>query len=260
MGRKLKVTSYNIRRSEVDDGINNWKFRKEHALNWLREMSSDIIGFQELMPNALEDLKKGMPTYEIVGCGRTSTLEDEHCAIAVKKDAFTVIAQETFWLSETPHVPGSNFQNGGHWMRICTTATLFDKVTGKRLRVYNTHLDHESIYARVSGIDLIYSHIAEKHKTDPLPVLLMGDFNDIPGSEVMNHVEESFPVDFYDASTLSGLNKDYTFHGYSEKGISKIDFIYATKEFEFEENALGTDCFDGVYLSDHFPVIANFKF
>ena len=55
----------------------------------------------------------------------------------------------------------------------------------KPVRVYNTHLDHISYFARVRGLREILRHISTRYQQAPGPVLLMGDFNATPTSQTL---------------------------------------------------------------------------
>lgn len=260
MKAPLKVMSFNIRRAGSTDGHNVWDNRKELVINWLKKQKADIIGFQELMPEVYDCLRSALPEYQFVGCGRTDQLDDEACAIAYLRSQAGLISEETFWLSDTPAIPGSKFTYSGYWTRVCTAAILLHRPSGKRIRVMNTHLDYDSDQSRTGGLRVIYNYIKSAERKESLPTLLMGDYNDEPGTPVMNYAASAAPLALKDFSTLEGLKENYTYHGFYKDDLKKIDYIYGTAGFDFRGNELGTDEKNGVYLSDHFPVIANLKY
>ena len=253
-----RTITFNIRRSECLDGDNRWEMRSPHVIEWINKQRPHIIGFQETMPDAVTLLVEHMPGYEWAGCGRGEALDDEHCRIAWRADEFTAIRWETFWLSDTPCVPGSKFTKGNaYWPRTCTMAELYSKTTSRRLRVYNTHLDHECDYSKQAGISVLCRHIAQQYQADPLPFLLMGDFNATPDSDVVQRVHQFSPVPLTDFSTTDGMPVNYTYHGYGLQEPCKIDYLLGSSEWILEDNRFETWQRDGIYLSDHFPVIAD---
>lgn len=258
MEQICRVMTFNIRRSEADDGANGWDIRAPHVVEWLLEQQPHIIGFQELMPDAAELLAERLPGYEWAGCGRGETLGDEHCRIAWRSEDFAVIRQETFWLSDTPFLPGSLFAAGkAVWPRVCTMAELYSRSEKRRFRVYNTHLSFECEYSKQAGIDLIMNRISQLYEIDPLPFLLMGDFNSVPDSDVVQRVYRMSPAPLFDFSSPQGLPAEYTYHGYGLQNPCKIDYLLGTGDWTLEGKQLGVWNHNGVYLSDHYPICAE---
>ena len=258
MGASCRVITFNIRRSACDDGANRWEVRAPHVIQWLGQQQAHILCFQELMPDAARFLQQHLPGYEWAGCGRSAELEDEHCRIAWRGDHFAATGWETFWLSDTPALPGSKFSKGCTvWPRICTVVELYHRSSGRRFRVYNTHLDHACEYSKQEGVRVLSQRIARDHREEPLPYLLMGDFNATPDSAVVRQIFDSAPAPLADFSDLRGAPCDITYHGYGLDAPCKIDYLLATSEWGLQQRYLGTYQCQGVYLSDHYPIIAD---
>ena len=113
------------------------------------------------------------------------------------------MSQQTFWLSPTPEQPSRDWTTP--FPRICTWCELQPVASPEKpVRVYNTHLDHISYFARVRGLREILRHISTRYQQAPGPVLLMGDFNATPTSQTLRQVElrregneGQFPSDHY---------------------------------------------------------------
>ena len=254
MEQTWRIITFNIRRSACDDGANRWEARAPHVVDWLQEQRSHIIGFQELMPDAAELLQKRLPGYDWAGCGRSDTLEDEHCCVAWRSDDFVAIRWETFWLSDTPAIPGSKFAQGNTvWPRTCTALELFSRSSKKRFRVYNTHLDNACEYSKKIGVRVLLDHITRAYEDDPLPFLLMGDFNAVPDSEVVKGMYDNSPVALTDYS----LTVNHTYHGYGLDAPCKIDYLLGSSEWILDQIRLDTWHRNGIFLSDHYPVVAD---
>lgn len=85
------------------------------------------------------------------------------------------------------------------------------------------------------------------------PVLLTGDLNTFSGSSVTDLIRLS-GMELTDVTKGMGT----TFHNYGDTD-EKLDYIYISKAFACKKVCKWTDCYDGVYLSDHYPVCAELE-
>ena len=239
--------------------------RTESIEEFFRRVSPDILGTQELTEKAIDVLEKKEHISDIygrVGCPRTLNRKDEYTAIFYKKELFELIESDTFWLSRSPQKNGSR-----SWFslfpRICTWCILKPKNGGDPIRIYNTHLDCFSPFARRRGAALI-KKFAEKYDSERLcGTVIMGDFNALPTSKTVktlleNGKEGAFAKDTF--SVLYRLDPENirTYHGF--KGTKKgapIDYIFATKRLDIISAHIDRTAYGGMYPSDHFPVIAK---
>lgn len=251
MAGTVKVVTFNIRcdGAWAHDGINAWKFRKQYVIRKIRNEAPDVIGFQEVLPHVLDELKRQLPEYLFAGCGRSADFDNEYGVIAYKKDRLELIGLDVFWLSDTPYLPGSRYPEGSDCPRICTAVVLREYGSAKPFRVYNTHLDHEGEIARIKGIQQILQRMGEDYKKWELPALLMGDFNATPDSTELCSVDAYQPFALTDATA----GQSVSFHDYGTLQ-SKIDYIFASDVWRCAPAEIWDDCVDGVYLSDHYPV------
>ena len=244
----MKVVTFNSRYDEPRDGINRFEYRKPFILEKIEQEKPDVIGFQEVLPEMLAWYKQALKDYMVLGCGREDDLTGETAAVAYKRDRFNLMQMETFWLSPTPMVPGSRYEEQSDCPRTCTMLLLHDLDTGLVFRVYDTHLDHEGEEARVLGISQILHQMEIQTLFPNAPALLMGDFNAFPHEKVFKDCVEH---------GLTELTKDAkgTFHAFGRiLPGEKIDYIFGTDEFVCKSCDLWDDTKDGLYLSDHFPV------
>ena len=49
----IRIISYNIRLSGVDDGTNSWQYRKQATLNMIAEEQPTLFGLQEATPEQM---------------------------------------------------------------------------------------------------------------------------------------------------------------------------------------------------------------
>ena len=210
-----------------------------------------MICFQEGTDKIIHFLKDALPTYQILFNQRNADYRGEGLAVALRKDSAELLGLNAFWLSPTPNLPGSRYEEQSNCPRICQCATV--RCENKIFRVYNLHLDHKSDLARRLGMEAALKKVQEDREKVPFPLLICGDFNATP---------DSAPIalcNAFDAVPLTELTAsvDYTFHNYGAKPAPyKIDYVFSDKETGTVPFTVTpwTDEADGVYLSDHYPI------
>jgi endonuclease/exonuclease/phosphatase family metal-dependent hydrolase len=256
----LSIITYNIRFQSETDGENAWTYRRNFLVNQIKFYNPDIIGIQEGLPSQVSFLHKGLNTYDYVGTGRDGQSGGEHSAIFFKKERFDVLEENTFWLSETPDTVSLGWDAACR--RICTYAHFIDKYSKKKFWVYNTHLDHIGIIARIESIKLIFQRIEELN-TDKELVLLTGDFNDTPDSELIRFTEQKF-INSEKISKQGSFGPCGTYNGFNfhDPVTQKIDYIFLKTPVKCEvfKHAVLSDSKDCKYPSDHFPVYTELCF
>ena len=222
---------------------------------------------QEFLPNMRKDLKELLDGYSIFGRGRLSGKKpnnDEHSDIIIKNDQVEVSRCRTFWLSKKPETPSRAMF--AVYPRICTVAEVKLKKSGRRLRVFNTHFDHVSPLARSFGAKLILEQIHNANQTDPLPTIVMGDFNAKPNSKAVRMMRENLSgyqdvrlQDIYDSVEQLIGNTYHGFKGKIKQKFKPIDYIFVSDDFEIVNASVDTSSFDGAYPSDHYPISATLR-
>lgn len=251
----IKIMTFNLRTISTSDGINNFPNRCPLILERLPEYSPDVIGFQEIQPPMYEWLVANLPDYYIVGGGRGAKRDNEAVCIAFKKDKFTLCDCETFWLSATPDIPGTRYSGDQSVCpRICTQVTLKPK-DGDPFRVYNVHTDHVGHVARVLAANQVLQKISSDNGRSKMKLFVTGDFNAEPDDLCITTMIN------YGGTPIVDLTKDVglTYHAYGScfEENHKIDYIFADADTKCVSCVKLTDVKDGVYLSDHYPVMAT---
>jgi endonuclease/exonuclease/phosphatase family metal-dependent hydrolase len=250
----VDVMTYNIRLDTPADGINQWGKRKEKVFDLLEKYAPDIIGVQEALHHQLVDITENLPQYGYVGVGRDDgKQEGEYSAVLYKKDRFEVLAQNTFWLSETPEVPGSK-----HWdaaiTRVATWARFKDKESGSIYLVVNTHFDHIGKEARTKSAALLKTKASEIGKN--LPVIITGDLNctrDEPPYKTMMQKSNLMLID------PAPANPAGTFCNFAVnvQECRAIDYIFHNGKWKAEDYQVIQDNDGKNYPSDHLPVMVE---
>lgn len=252
--QSLKVMTYNLRLDLDSDGENSWTNRKEFLESQIQFYEPDLFGVQEAKPNQVIDLANALPQYAYVGIGREGIGKGESSNIYYKKEAFKVIQENTFWLSETPNEISKGWDAACH--RVCTYVLLQNKVDKRQFWVFNTHLDHVGELARTKGLQLILSKINSLN-SKKLPVLLMGDFNSEPTEERIIELKK-WMNDTRAISQEKPFGPSGTFNGFkfNEPVKTLIDYIFISKDspYKVKKHAVLSDSNDLKYPSDHLPV------
>ena len=259
----MTVMSWNIRLDTQSDSNNQWAYRKAAFCSEVMLQYPDVLGVQEALPGQMKDMRKSIRGYRSLGVARDDGRKSgEFSALFYKKKILKPIQSGTFWLSETPDVPGSRGWDAA-CNRIVTWAIFTHKPSGNQFIALNTHFDHMGDVARVESAMLIISKIAELGKN--LPVVLTGDFN--VNSKHRAYRILTFPeneVVLVDsrvrAKQKTGPEVSYISFDPKFDSPELIDFIFVNDSFEVLENEILDFRTKERYLSDHLPVIVDLKF
>ncbi|MBL9165451.1 MAG: endonuclease/exonuclease/phosphatase family protein [Planctomycetaceae bacterium] len=257
-GEPLKAMTFNLRLATGDDGENVWAKRKELAIDVIRNENPAVLGVQEAQPIQIDHLNETLPEYMNVGVGRRPDGSDEFSAIYFRRDRFHLSDAGTFWLSETPTVPGSTTW-GNNLPRIATWVRLLDRTDKRRIIVINTHWDHESQPARLNSGKLLAAKVHEV-SGDAEPVIVMGDFNAMPNNPAMLALIEQGDL----RDTLAVARPDEkdisTFNGFGRvPNGPKIDAVLVSPQWQVEDAAIIRTRDGERYPSDHWPVTATVR-
>ena len=245
----LQVMSFNIRYDNPEDGENNWTHRKEEVAAIVR--MADIAGIQEALHTQMQVLTGLLPDYEFVGVGRDDGEQaGEYSAIFYRGSRFAALAHGTFWLSEEPDVPGSKSWDAAI-TRIATWSRFADLASRDTFFVFNTHFDHRGREARERSATLLLSKIEEI--AGAAPVIVLGDFNARPDSEVYRTLTSTRLVDARAASVAPPEGPEGTFSGFTEEARRRLDYIFVDRVI----SVAGFSTIARFKASDHLAVLAR---
>lgn len=249
---RISIMSFNMRTQTTHDGENQFMNRREFIAERLAEYKPDIIGAQEIQPVMYDWMVDTLDDYYVVGGGRGANYDNEAVCIAFRKSKFVLYDCETFWLSATPNLPGSRYSGDqSECPRICTWVTLKPK-DGKPFRVYNVHTDHIGEYARVLAANQVLAKLCENNAKSPMRSFVTGDFNAEPDDLCIRTMLDCKGAPLVDLSAESGG----TFHGYGTTSV-KIDYIFADAGTKCVDFKVLTDKKGNLWLSDHYPIMAD---
>jgi endonuclease/exonuclease/phosphatase family metal-dependent hydrolase len=227
---------------------------------------------QEALAGQLDEILQALPHYRAVGVGRDDGKRSgELTAILYLAERFDVPEQGTFWLSDTPDVPGSKSW-GNVLPRICTWARLVDRRTGSGFYVYNLHLSHASQPSRERSAELLAERISKRASSDR--VVVLGDLNAGESNPVMQYLTGKLPkittggakgvaspqlVDTFRVLHSEAVEVG-TYHGFNgATNEERIDHVLVQPAVRVLEAAIVRDNENGRYPSDHYPVFARLR-
>ena len=258
----INVLSYNIRLATPDDVLNTWNARKQKVFTLIRESKPDVFGLQEPLHEQVQDMEYAFPDYTRVGVGRDDGKEaGEYSPVFFNEHKFKMLASGTFWLSQTPSVPGSRGWDAA-CNRVVSWVKLKDYKTGKIFLVFCTHFDHMGEMARQNSAKLLI------HAVDSLsgnnPAVVLGDFNSQPGSEPYKIItDQTDPKHLSDAREIckKPAGPKYTFTGFrvgAQPG-ERIDYIFLKNKVKVLSFRVNNANNGDYYPSDHLPVSATLE-
>lgn len=251
----MRIMTFNIRFENDRDGENAWAHRKGLVTRVIKRYKPDIIGTQEGRWTQLLTLRDTLPGYILNAPGRTIDDTCQYPTLFIRRDKLEILEGEEFWLSKTPHIHRSKDWDSA-FPRMINCALVTFRGSGEKMWVAVTHLDHKGIEARYEQAGIIAAWV--KKRTGP--VILMGDFNDVPGSRA--HQQLVSPrTGLLDTWQVLGRNEDvqsFTHHGFTGIGQnSRIDWILVSPHFSIKDAVIIRDHFNGRYPSDHFPYLVD---
>jgi len=268
-GLSLNIMSFNIRRGTAKDGRNHWIFRRSLVHEILNRYRPDVLGLQEAMDFQITALHRMLAGYEMVGIGNLGGSEGMYTAIFFNVARFSLSEEGTFWLSDTPDIPGS--KGWGNIMpRTCTWARLVEKTSGEGFYFYNTHLDHISQRSRKKSVVFLAQHIHARSFPDPF--VLMGDFNARERSAPIQFLKGKAhlntkvkgrglnPTPLLDTFRLQYPDRRnaVTFHGFRRFFFRfRLDYIFVPSSIRVQDAKIIQLRWKKRYPSDHFPILTR---
>ncbi len=252
--KATRVMSFNLRCADDPEGsIDN---RSQISVEIINQYAPDSFGIQEATPKWLRILDKEVgDRYARVGQSRDffGPFSEYNCVYYLK-DKYNLLDSGTFWLSETPYKKYSVSYDSA-CRRIASWAVLEDKETGKVYTHINTHLDHVLESTRDAQCKVLLAEMGKLQTQGT--VVITGDFNTYSDGDVY----ASMTAGADDAAfTAENTDSGITYHNYGKKadeGQGAIDFIFLTKDTPVDTYKVIRDTVQGMYPSDHYPIVAD---
>ncbi|XP_020581184.1 uncharacterized protein LOC110025201 [Phalaenopsis equestris] len=294
MSVSITVMTLNLSDGDLPaDSPNAWEKRREICVSVIANYSPTILCTQQGLKGQLEFLQQCLPGYDQFGISRKGSEDiiDEHCTIFYDKEKVELLEGGTFWLSESPSIPGS-ISWGSSAPCIATWGTFHLKRVeppGFSFQIVNTYFDEFSPRARRRSALLTWQHIASLPPN--LPVIFCGGFNtqkeSTTGRFLLGRSREHGVVgDMRDvwpnARTRKNVSLIHTYHGFKGDKQGAVEFLklifralclcwdrqtqdlhldwilYRGRSLAPASCEVVNDNIDGFYPSSRYPVFAEF--
>ncbi len=256
----MQLMTFNLRFENDYDKENGWEHRRDMVIDLIRKYRPSILGTQEGIPRQLQFILDQLPEYRVHAPSNRAP-DDETCqypTIFYRRDVLTFVSGGEFWLSTAPEVHRSKNWDSA-FPRLMSYALCRCVQTGIPFWVAVTHLDNIGVEARRQQAGIISRWIRERSD----PVILMGDFNDAPGSPA-HRILTSSDCGLHDSWLALGRiegEASMTHHGFIGKPNStRIDWILLSSHFRVRDAWIIRDHCEGRYPSDHFPYMVECEF
>lgn len=253
---ELCLISCNIRFDNPADGQNSWPYRRELLVQTLLKHGPSLIATQEGRIQQLKELQDSLFNFELMDHHRSWIKERMYPSIYARTDSFEYLASGDMWLSETPEIAGSlSFESA--FPRLMTWTRIQVKNSDVNLTIVNTHLDHVKQQTRVQQVRVLCEEI-NKIWDKQSALIIMGDFNDSPDSEVRKTITQDFPflVDAWSEFNSQEESSHHAFNGETQNG-SRIDWILIDRKLAIKNCLMDKSNHQGLYPTDHYPIICH---
>lgn len=256
--QSLRVGTFNLRYANSSDP-HVWSDRVEVAVELIQQQQLDVFGTQEGLYGQVKDLQEKLPEHRWIGLGRDGGSRGEFMAVFYRADRLEPLEFDHYWLSDTPDVIGSTTWGNSN-RRMVTWIKFRDLEADETFYFINTHWDHQVQAARIRSAELMRQRVSAL--TSGVPVVLVGDFNALAGRNPAYEalVGDGFFQDAWSTAENQGEAVN-TFHGWQgpTPGDRRIDWILLRGPVRALDTEIVTYNRDGVWPSDHFPVVATLQ-
>ena len=253
----MKVMTFNLRFENDFDGENSWHQRRGLVVEIINRYQPAVLGTQEGKWGQLKYLREQLPDYEVVMPGRTPDKKIQSPTLFFRKAECSIEAGRDMWLSKTPDVYLSKSWDSA-FPRMLSFAMIRIEKSYRKIIAAVTHLDNLGVEARFEQAKII-SNWADQQG---VPIILMGDFNDEPGSpahQVLT-LPKTMLCDTWEMVEGNEDKESFTHHGFTGiPQLSRMDWILVDPGFKVKAAHVIHDVFDGRYPSDHFPYLADIE-
>jgi endonuclease/exonuclease/phosphatase family metal-dependent hydrolase len=208
------------------------------------------------------DLKAAFPEFDSYGLmDEPQTLRPMN-VVFYRREAFELICAGGYWLSETPHVTGSQSWDSA-CVRLANWLRLVDRASGKEFRIINTHLDHRGQMAREKQALLICEDAASY--PEDYPQILTGDLNCDCQNPAIGVLKRNDWIDTYGA--VHGTeDPGLTYHAFQgpafdagQSRCGKMDWVFMQGQVVVKGAEVVMDERDSRFPSDHYFVTAEIE-
>jgi len=266
----IRVASFNIRfdnggpasQTATNGWLNGSEPRRDMVIALVQEIDPDLLGVQEALANQVDDLVAAFPEFRFVGVGRDDGVRaGEFAGIFYRPDRFELLQQGYFWLSTTPEIPGTVFENSGS-IRMATWIIVRDIASNREVFVLNTHWDNQDQTSRELSALLIRERLGSLGAGRP--TIMTGDLNANESNVAVQALLAAEPadtprlIDGFRQVVPESQGDELTFHNFTGGTTGeRIDYVLHTDPFLTDAATIHRNDFSARFPSDHYPVSSN---
>ena len=268
----ITVMSYNVLYEMYYDDNQEKPRDMADLADFIKEQNADVFGTQETLEAHKAAILSAMPNYDcyegvvLKGGAKLSNM------IFWNADKFKAVSKGFQYLTDTPYQESKIDESNGY--RGFSYVVLESLSTKKQFLFVNVHLTYRDSDGNSGGEAVLQArfkqaqHLVkflENKKYEDMPIILVGDFNSVPGSAALNAIENANRVDraLTVAKTKGDIGSTLAKDSHTERDSKYIfDHIFVTSD------RITTEYFTVVdkkindsgaqrYPSDHLPVLAK---
>lgn len=250
----MNIVSSNIRFANDLDGDHSWENRKELLAETFNDLDIDFLGTQEGRKDQILELDGLLKNLSLIHRHREWIADRMYPSLFFNPKKYRALISKDIWLSKTPQEPGSSsFESA--FPRLMNMAVFEDLKSKQKITIVNTHLDHILPMTREKQIEVLVSELKKEHHS---PQIIMGDFNENPQSTIKKFMMNEFNLkDPWEVNNLPEETSHHGFQGNKAQKGERIDWILIDSKWKCDSIYLEKKCVDGIYLSDHYPLVAT---
>lgn len=249
MKKYIKIATYNICHclnfTDYVPPTPAWqvlKIEPEKTAETIRALGAEIVGLNEVYESGGNGLDEQAKTLAGYAGYKNHVFGEAICFDGTKRYGNAMLLNDPVlaWdVIEVPAPPQEQRTEGGYYEDRAILRVLTE-IGGKKITVMSTHFGLNPSEQKKMAATL--AKVLDETET---PVILMGDFNELPHAEVLQPIYDRLKSVADEADC-----REFTFSSYAPDRV--IDYIFVSREFSVE----GAEVAD-VRTSDHRPFTAK---
>ncbi len=234
---------------------------------FIKEQNADVFGTQETKRVHKDAILEAMPNYNCYEGVVIKGGAEMQNMIFWNADKYKAVSKGFQYLTDTPFVASKIDESNSY--RGFSYVVLESLATKKQFLFVNVHLTYRDSdgnaggdkvkLARLKQAQYLISFLEDK-KYETMPIVLVGDFNSVPGSDALNAVDDSKRID----RTAIIANTKGDLGGTTTRNVRSIRDTYVFDHIFVTADRISTEYFtavnykeNGKFPSDHLPVTAE---